>query len=172
MQTFITNAMRVAKNIKAKSHCSGRALILKCVEDDLLCFIFELREQGMGVITTFMVVLKAATLSRSFREKSRNTQYRSTRCFIQSHGLVHRMSTHESQKDPRAATTAREALDFVESVHPKLMQACCHQDYIINMDQTPVPFTYNSKTWIRHQFHSPTIQRRHWNLLETSALFM
>ena len=53
------------------------------------------------------------------------------------------MSTHESQKDPRE--TSAEALDFVKSVCQKLTQSCRHQDYIINMDQTPVPFTYNPK---------------------------
>ena len=53
------------------------------------------------------------------------------------------MGTHESQKDPRE--TESEALDFKESIRPKLMQPCRHQDFIINMDQTPVPFTYNSK---------------------------
>ena len=53
------------------------------------------------------------------------------------------MGTHESQKDPRE--TATDAKDFVESVRGKLTELCRHQDFIINMDQTPVPFTYNAK---------------------------
>ena len=39
-----------------------------------------------------------------------------------------------------------EALDFIITTHPKLTGAERHQDYIINMDQTPVPFTYNAKS--------------------------
>ena len=136
------NAMREAKNVHAKSKCIGRSSILQPIQEQLLRFIFELREQGMGV-TTIMVMLKAASLSREYREKSRNAQYHSARRFIMSHGLVHRMATHESQKDPRV--TAAEALDFVESVRPKLSDVCRHQDFVINMDQTPIPFTYNSK---------------------------
>jgi DDE superfamily endonuclease len=140
MKQIVT--MSDAKNPKAKSHCAGRESTLKSNEADLLRFIFELREQGMGVTTT-MVMLKASSLSRDFREKSRNAQYHAARRFILSHGLVHRMATHESQKDPR--TTAAEALDFVMSIRPRLTQPCRHQDYILNMDQTPVPFTFNSK---------------------------
>ena len=38
-----------AKNLKAKSFCTGRLSVLKEVEEPLLKFIFELREQGMAV---------------------------------------------------------------------------------------------------------------------------
>ena len=136
------NGLSAAKNFKAKSICPGRPSVLKDVEQALLSFIFEMRERGMGVTTT-MVVLKAAALSRVFREKARNAQYCVAVRFVKSHQLVHRMSTHESQKDPRE--TKADALDFMENVRPKLAQACRHPDYIINMDQTPVPFPYNSK---------------------------
>ncbi len=136
------NAMKDAKNIKAKSLCAGRSSILKPIQEQLLRFIFELREQGMGVSIS-MVVLKAMFLSREFREKTRNAQYHSVRRFIRCHGLVYRMATHVSQKDPRE--TATESLDFMRGIRPKLTQPCRHQDFIINMDQTPIPFTYNSK---------------------------
>jgi DDE superfamily endonuclease len=136
------NVMRDVRNSKAKSICTGRSSILKPFEQDLLKFIFELREQGMGVSKT-MVMIKAASISRPFREKSRTAQYNCAKRFVHSHGLVYRMGTHESQTDPRETTAL--ALDFVRSVGPKLMQKCRHQDFIINMDQTPVPFTYNSK---------------------------
>jgi hypothetical protein len=138
------NALEEAKKKKlnAKSLCIGRASILKPIEGELVRFIFELREQGMGV-TISMVRLKAISLLRDFREKSGNAQYHATRRFIRSLGLVHRMATNESQKDPRE--TEAEGLDFLRSMHPKLSQPCRHQAFIINMDQTPVPFTYNSK---------------------------
>ena len=112
------------------------------MKEDLLHFIFELQEQGMGVSTT-MVLFKAAALSRDFQDKSRAAQYHSVKHFVTSHQLVHKMATHESQKDPRHV--AAEAMDFMQNIQPKLLQPDRHQDFIINMDQTPVPFTYNSK---------------------------
>jgi hypothetical protein len=42
---------------------------LKAIEDGLLCYIFEKREQGVEV-STFTVVLRASFLSPEFREKS------------------------------------------------------------------------------------------------------
>ena len=68
------NAMKDARNMKAKSQCIGQTSILKPIKKDLLCFIFQLREQGMG-ISTMMVMLKAASLSREFRE---NPEIRNT----------------------------------------------------------------------------------------------
>ena len=53
------------------------------------------------------------------------------------------MGTHESQRDPRE--TAAEALDYMQHIRVKLAQPNRHSDYIINMDQTPIPFTFNSK---------------------------
>jgi hypothetical protein len=134
--------MKEAKNKMAKSLCDGRSSILQPVEQDLLRYIFELREHGIGV-TTNMVVCKAASLMRSFREKSRVAQYNCARRFILSHSLVYRMPTHEQQRDPR--DVAAESLDFVKIVRPKLSKPCRHQDYILNMDQTPIPFSYNAK---------------------------
>ena len=39
-----------------------------------------------------------------------------------------------------------EALDFIQVTRPKLTLPCCHQDYILNMDQTLVPFSYDPKS--------------------------
>ena len=39
-----------------------------------------------------------------------------------------------------------EALDFMQVTRPKLTLPCCHQDYILNMDQMPVPFSYDPKS--------------------------
>ena len=64
------NAMKDAKNIKAKSNCTGRLSILKPVEQDLLQFIFELREQGMAVshqIVMIRAALKCLQLYSWFR---------------------------------------------------------------------------------------------------------
>ena len=77
-----------------------------------------------------------------FRNKSSNAKYHSARRFIRSHGLVFRIGTNESQRSPQEV--AAEALDFIVNVvFPKVMETTRHHDYSLNMDQTPVPFTYN-----------------------------
>ena len=76
--------------------------------------------------------------------------YHSARRFIRSHGLVFRIGTNKSQRSPQEV--AAEALDFIVNVvRPKVMEATRHDhDYILlNMDQTPVPFTYNARKKVR-----------------------
>ena len=58
-----------ATNNKAKSLCKGMQSCLFPFSDSLLSFIFELREQGMAVNTS-MILMKAAKISRQFCEKS------------------------------------------------------------------------------------------------------
>jgi hypothetical protein len=81
------------KKCKAKSLCIGRESLLKPKEGELLRFIFELREQEMGVSAS-MVATQAASLCREFREKSKNTQYHSARRFVKSVRFVYRVGTH------------------------------------------------------------------------------
>ena len=129
-------------NPSAKSTHIGMSSILKEHEEVLLRFIFELREQGIHV-SLGMVALKASSLSCSFKEKTTNAKEKIVSRFVASHGLKHRMGTHESHRDPREMAT--EALDYMQHVRVKFAQPNRHADYIINMDQTPIPFTFNSK---------------------------
>ena len=57
--------------------------------------------------------------------------------------MIHRMGTHVAQKAP--SESMDEARDYMEITRPKMLEPCCHQDYVLNMDQTPVPFSYNPK---------------------------
>ncbi|KAI2509922.1 Pogo transposable element with KRAB domain [Fragilaria crotonensis] len=138
------DAMQQAKNSKARSLCPGPcSTVLGPIQDELLRYIFELREQGMPVSIS-IVMMKAAQLSPAFSQKSRTAQYSAARRFVRTHGLVFRLGTRESQRSP--TETAAEALDYMISVaRPKVAdQPSRHQDYILNMDQTPIPFTYNN----------------------------
>ena len=63
--------------------------------------------------------------------------------FIHRHKLTYRMATHQAQTAP--SVSKDEALDYINSVRPKCVGPSRHQDFIINMDQTPIPFTYNAK---------------------------
>ena len=113
--------------------------------ESLLSFIFEVREQGMAVNTS-MILMKAAKISRQFRNKSQEAQIPCVQHFVKVQGLVHCLGTHESQKAPKETQT--EALDFMDVICPKLQLQCCKKAYILNMDQTPIPFTFNSRTML------------------------
>ena len=96
----------------------------------------------MGV-TPKMVKMKAAHLIREFRQKTQWSQYQQVGRWLKTQRLVLRIATHESQKDPRE--TIADALDFLELNRSKMIEPFRHQDFLINMDQTPVPFTFHSK---------------------------
>ena len=119
-----------AMNNKAKSLCKGMKSCLFSFSDSLLSFIFELREQGMAVNMS-MILMKAAKIS-------------CVQGFVKAQGLVHWLGTHESQKDPKETQT--EVLDFMKVICPKLQLQSQNKAFILNMDQTPIPFTFNSKT--------------------------
>ena len=88
--------MRDTANKKAKSLCKGRPSTLVPCTNPLFSYIFELCETGMDVsYTTYL--LKAASVSREFREKSRKAQYSMVKRIVKVHGLVHQMGTHKSQ---------------------------------------------------------------------------
>ena len=77
-----------AMNNKAKSLCKGMQSCLFPFSDSLLSFIFKLREQGMAVNTS-MILMKAAKISRQFCEKSQEAQISCVRRFVKAQGLVH-----------------------------------------------------------------------------------
>ena len=93
-----------------------------------------------------MVALKASSLSRLFKEKTTNAKEKIVSRFVASHGLKHRMGTHESKCDPHE--TATEALDYMQHVRVKLAQPNRHADCIINMDQTPIHFYFQFQMYL------------------------
>ena len=56
---------------------------------------------------------------------------------------MHWMGTHLSQHQPSEMEEI--AADFVCVTCEKLQMSCRDKAYIINMDQTPVPFSYDPK---------------------------
>ena len=71
-------------------------------------------------------------------------QYHSACRFVRAQGLVFCLATNKSQRSPQEVIA--DAMDLIVSVvRPKVSKPTRHQDYILNMDQTPVPFTYNAR---------------------------
>ena len=137
--------MKGKSNQHAKSLGDGVQSFLSPCTDRLLSFIFEMRETGMAVSVN-SIVLKASQLSREFREKSMTARHSAVRRFINVHGFMHRMGTHLSQCQPSEMEEI--AADFIRVTQEKLQMSCRDEAYIINMDQTPVPFSYDPKKTI------------------------
>ena len=137
--------MKGKSNQHAKSLGDGVQSFLSPYTDRLLSFIFEMRETGMAV-SVISIALKASQLSREFREKSMTARHSAIRRFINVHGFMHRMGTHLSQCQPSEMEEI--AMDFVHITWEKLQMNWRDKDYIINRDQTPVPFSYDPKKTI------------------------
>ena len=129
--------LRIA-GLKKKSVCTGPILQLKAIEEPLLRFIFELREQGMAV-SHFMIAVKAASLSPDFAAKSDDAKKSAVRRFVLAHSLVYRMGTHEAQRDPEEVRS--EATEYMNSVRSIVEGPHRNRRFILNMDQTPVYFS-------------------------------
>ena len=125
-------------------HFLGRAPNLENDHEiELKEFLFGLREQGMGV-TTQMIMIKACSISRLFRENSKDAQYSQVKKFLNWNALISRFATHESQND--SLKTYAEALDFVHTQRPKLIS----------------PGRDESSTWTRLHFPSLSIINVLW----------
>ena len=144
----ILNLEKQLEKLKGKSNQHAKSLgdgvqpFLSPYTDRLLSFIFEMRETGMAVSVN-SIVLKASQLSREFREKSMTVRHSAVHQFINVHGFVHQMGTHLSHRQPSEMEEI--AADFVCVTWEKLQMSCRDKAYIINMDQTPVPFLYDPK---------------------------
>ena len=134
--------MKSKNNQHAKSLGDAVTSFLSPYTDNLLSFIFDMRETGMAVSVN-SIVLKTSQLSRQFREKTYTARHSAMHQFINVHGFVHRMGTHLSQHQPSEMEEI--AADFVCVTCEKLQMSCRDEAYIINMDQTSVLFSYDPK---------------------------
>ena len=128
--------------LRKKSVCTGPLSQLKTIEESLLRFILEMREQGMSV-STLMVTIQASRLSPEFSSKTVIARRSAVNRFLCSHSLVYQMGTHMAQRDPEEVH--REASNYMQSVRPLLSGDHRDRRFILNMDQTPVYFSMNRR---------------------------
>ena len=97
------------------------------------------------IISCPIIVAKASLLCSTFRDKSMNAKLHSVYRFSRRHHLVYRVATHESQRPPSAVHG--EAMDFMTITRPRVHAYFRNAKFVINMDQTPIFFSYHgSKT--------------------------
>ena len=127
--------MRKKKTTKKSVH-PGRASCLGLVEEPLLWFILETREQGLPV-SIRMVITKACQLDPDFRRKTERAKDQAIRRFVSSHGIVHRIHTHQSQRS--IEEVRMQASDWIVQARLRLFGR--DPDFVLNMDQTPIFFS-------------------------------
>jgi hypothetical protein len=129
---------------KSKKMCShpGPPGQLATIDEPLLRYVFEQREQGI-VVDTFKIALRASFLSSGFHEKSFTARCSAVRRWIFAHSMSYRMGTHTSQRPP--VEVANEATDYMVYMRQIVVGSNRDRRYILNMDQTPVYFAMSAK---------------------------
>ena len=139
---------------KSKAICDGPTGQLDCIKEELLQWIFARREQGIAV-TMSHIVYKATSIlshqrqddgaSSSFKDNGFDARLSAVSRFLGKFNFVYRTKTNEATKSP--AEVYEEATAFMERVRPILRGPHRDPNFIWNMDQTPVYFSYHrSKT--------------------------
>jgi hypothetical protein len=125
-------------------HCGCKSC-LNDIEENLLAFIWEQREQGIAV-SIWMVITKTSQLLPAFWHKMVCAKDHAVWRFVASHGIVHCMHTHQSQKS--IAAVQNRASDWIEQMCPLLSGGNQDHQLIINMDQTPKFFSMQPRTML------------------------
>jgi len=133
--------MAMIKSKKKATH-NGPLGQLKSIEPDLLRAIFEFQEQGINV-NTFLVAVKASSLSPAFNANSFTARCSTAKCCMCTHLFVYRTGMHELLCKPEEVDG--DLNDYIRLIH--LFVIGNHHDlrFILNMDQAPVYFLMNSK---------------------------
>ena len=121
-----------------KVHPGGRGFLAD-VKEELSRFVFETRQLGIQV-STRMVRQEAGRLLPDFRNKTIEVQKKVVARFVKSMGLTHRSATHTAQKNFQE--TKDESVDFIALMKEKV--AGVNPEDILNMDQTPIPYSFHT----------------------------
>jgi hypothetical protein len=120
--------------------------LLSTIKDDLACFIMHARHSGIQV-STRMILQEACRLLLSFRDKSLEARNSAVGCVTKRMGLSHRATTHTTQKHFKE--TEEESKHFIDLMTAKLAGRDPHN--IINMDQTPIPYSFHSNKTLENK---------------------
>jgi hypothetical protein len=122
---------------------------LDCIREDLLQWIFSCHEQGIAVRMSH-VVYKASSILRqqqenAFQDKGFEARLSAVTRWLKKYDYVYRTETNKATRSP--VEVYKEATAFMARSRPSLHGPHCNKQWIWNMDQTPVYFSYHrSKT--------------------------
>jgi hypothetical protein len=133
-------------NGSARKIHPGAPSLLRVIQDDLSQFVLRARHNGIQV-STRMIRQEAARLLPAFREKTLLARNAAVGRFVKKMGLSHHAATHTAQKHYKE--TKEEASHFIEFMRTKLEgKDPCD---IINMDQTPIPYSFHSNRTLENR---------------------
>ena len=112
----------------------GPTSILADVEQELIGFVEHWRSKGFPV-TRMGLMRKIGTLKPEFLQRSYSARLMAISRFLAKNSLTHRVATHKAQREP--GKVCAEALAHLEVQVPRANDPSRHQDYVLNMDQTP-----------------------------------
>ena len=116
----------------------GRGSRIRHLEEELVQWMLDLREQGIAIDYKY-VVERAAQLDGNFAELNFRQQYETVRRFCRSNCIVIRTATHTAQVLPQDVMD--QALAWIQQMRPILNAPEVDRRFVINMDQTPVFFS-------------------------------
>ena len=127
---------------KKKANLPGPPSQLEVIDEALLRYVFEQREQGF-VIDMLKIVLCVSFLFPGFREKFFTACCSAVKRWLVAHSMCYRMGTHMLQHPP--AEVASKALDYIVYMHRIVTSSNHDRHFILNMDQTLVYFAMSAK---------------------------
>jgi len=142
--------------------------VLAAILPELEAFMFKIREQGIQ-LTNRMVEQDAARILPFFKHKTVRAKAVAVHRFTRSMGLMQHAGTHTAQKHHTQTEDA--AKDFIAMMKVKLQGR--NLDDVMNMDQTPIPYSYhvsktlNPKSNTTVQGRSSTSETKHVTLAVT-----
>jgi hypothetical protein len=120
--------------------------LLSLIKQDLSHFIFKMRQCGIQV-STHMIRQEACLFLPNFRGKSIIAKNLVVVCFTKSIRLSNRVATYTTQK--HFQETKQESKHFIKFMKAKLVgKDPCD---IINMDQTPILYSFHSNKMIKNK---------------------
>ena len=135
----------------AKSHkqClgNGHTSSIQHLEEDLLSWFVMRRELHLHVSYQLMEV-KACKLDRSLLELPPESRYQVVRRFCIRHGMRIWRGTHQCQQNPEEVL--RVVYNWFAAIRPVVNRPILNRSLILNMDQTPIPFSLSPKTTLAY----------------------
>lgn len=132
----------------------GRPSALSVIRPQMKEFVSSIRERGIQ-LTNRMMGREASRILPSFKDKTVRAKAVAIHRFTRSLGLVQRTATHTAQK--HFTETTDESKDFISMIRVKVQGR--DPDDILNMDQTPIPYSYHSNKTLE-AIGSKTVQQR------------
>ena len=105
-------------------------------------WMFAKHEQGIQIRHSIVALRALLMLRTTFGSKSMNAKILAIACFMQKHNYMYCQKTNEAMCAPQEVYD--EAHKFLDNTHLLLHGLHCNRQWIFNMDQTPLPFSFQS----------------------------